>query len=179
MAETGLQGNFRSPIGARLEGIEAEYKRLQEERDQAIRERDEAREAWKPFLQEIEDLRARVLAVVPKDRRLPSAKTRGTRMITGRPGQPSEETVDGWVALYQGGESVNQIAQGAGVAFDTVKRYLVLRGIGVKAAPKRKAGPTCAECGVELGEGEVDVCNTCKEIDGRIAARRAEREAAA
>lgn len=179
MAEA-LQGNWRSPIGARLEGIEAEYKRLQEERDAAIAERDAAREALRPLLEQVEGLRASLLAHLPKDRRLPSAR-RGTntRMITGRGDQPSEETVDGWVALYQGGESVNQIAQGAGVAFDTVKRYLVLRGIEVKTAPKRKKVPTCTECGVELGEGEVDVCNTCKEIDGRIAARRAEREKAA
>lgn len=57
--------------------------------------------------------------------------------------------------------------------------HAAARGIEVKTAPKRKKVPTCTECGVELGEGEVDVCNTCKEIDGRIAARRAEREKAA
>lgn len=178
MAEAA-QGNWRSPIGARLDGVEAEFKRLEAENAQLKEERDAAREAWRPFLEEIEDLRARVLAVIPKDKRLPSARTRGTRMITGRPGQPNDETVDGWVALYQGGESVNQIAQGAGVAFDTVKRYLVLQGIDVKAASaKKKKAPTCMECGVELGEGEDTVCGTCREIDGRIAEKKAQREAA-
>lgn len=203
MAETGLQGNFRSPIGARLEGIEAEYKRLQEERDQAIRERDEAREAWKPFLQEIEDLRARVLAVVPKDRRLPSAKTRGTRMITGRPGQPSEETVDGWAEQYEGGMSLTRIAQSSKAKAETIKSHLEARGIEVRGkrpfahgvvvvahrAKKEKAEetPRCKECGLALDSpaltnsnvpAPVDgVCGLCQFIANDLAGKRAGKAA--
>lgn len=173
MAEAGLQGNFRSPIGARLEGIESAYRRLEAERDQAIRERDEARAALQPLLEQVEGLRAAIMAHLPKgDTRLPSRRMK----------RINEETVADWAARNEGGESLSQIATRDGTHPDTVKKALLNAGIQPKMQGRKLGTPRCKECGLPfdspaLTQANVPpprdgVCGLCQFIANDLAEKR-------
>lgn len=191
----------RSPIWARLQSVDEEYAKLVAERDQARAERDAARAVLEPFLAQLDELKAMILAQMPKtDTRLPSARKR----LPG-PAQKrvSEEQIGDWCTRHIAGETINAIAKSAGVSFNTVHSALIRAGIEVhvremvapSAAPKvvektaaqpypAKAGQ-CTACGPELDSLVLKrddvlpvrdgVCGLCQLDQAELAKKRADK----
>lgn len=184
-----------SEIGAKLELVVIEVRRLEEENAQLRLERDQARAALVPFLEQVEKLREGILAQLPKkDARLPSART-SYAVTTGM--------VDRWAEQYEGGMSLTRIAQSSKAKAETIKSHLEARGIEVRGkrpfahgvvvvahrAKKEKAEetPRCKECGLALDSpaltnsnvpAPVDgVCGLCQFIANDLAGKRAGKAA--
>lgn len=167
-----VTGNERSPIWARLDGVEREYKKLETERDQAVAERDAAREAWLPLLEQVDALRAAILAQLPKR---PQGRQLSPKEGKKRGYRPSEEEIDVWAEEHESGMSINRIALRHGTTTSTVQKHLELRGVEVRVqAGHRKAVKKCARCNEPLDDGEEGVCTTCLSVD-RIVAEHRER----
>lgn len=162
-----------STVWARLASVEDAYLKLLAERDTAILERDKARAALIPLLEQVEKLRETVLAQLPKqDKRLPSARVAY---------QITDELVDRWVEQYERGISLTRIAADSRTHTDTVRKYLQARGIEIRG--KRRYGhgqrkETCPGCGDELPAGEEGLCPACQAVDAIIEDRKAAREKA-
>lgn len=177
-----------STVWARLASVEDEYLRLMAERDTAILERDQARLALIPLLEQVEKLRETVLAQLPKqDKRLPSAR-RGAYEVT-------DADVDGWVRQYEKGLSVTAIAQQSQTTPETVRGHLLRRGVNVrrrafgnKSADKRAPVGRCKECDLALDSPALlrddvppvkdGVCGLCQIIFTDLAEERAKAKEA-
>lgn len=192
----GVGSEARSPISGRLRSVEEEFAKLQAERDEALRERDAARAAFGPLLVDVEELRAKIAAYLPKqDTRLPSRRMK----------RISQEQVADWAARNGEGESLSQIAARDGTHQDTVKKALVEAGItprmqarkGKGAREEEEAEPgegdepvgRCRDCGLPfdspaLTTGNVaepdenGVCGLCQFMVSDLAAKRAASKAA-
>ncbi len=169
------EGNGHSVIWARLEGVDREYQRLEEQRDEAIRERDEARAALKPLLEQVDGLRTLIVGQLPKG----EAAKPGRKRI-------SNELVADWWARNQAGESLSQIAAKDGVHQDTIKNALIGQGHAPKLQRRgASSAPRCKECGLPfdspaLTTGNVPepvdgVCGLCQFIAKDLAEKRAAR----
>lgn len=167
--------SVRSTIKSRLDSIDEEYARV-------CAERDALREALAPLAAQIAEMNATVQQLMKPSRKgalLPSAKGKAGKIV-GRADQPTEADVDEWIEQYEvEGLAVNQIATKAGVAFDTVKRYLETRGIEVSLRGRVKR---CVRCNLPLSSPAVKrddlppvkdgVCGLCQYTEAELAVRR-------
>lgn len=157
-----------------MEGVDREYQKVVLERDEAIRERDEARAALRPLLEQVDGLRSLIVGQLPKG----EAPKAGKRRV-------SNERVADWWARNQAGESLSQIAAKEGVHQDTVKSALIGEGHTPKLRPRSSGAPRCRECGLPfdspaLTTGNVPepvdgVCGLCQFIAKDLAEKRAAR----